>query len=245
MRSRQGFTLIELMIVIAIIAVIAAIAIPGLLQSQRASNERNASASLKTLASAEADFRGNDRDGNRIQDFWTGDMAQLYGMTSVGSTEMIKLIEISLAGANFCNPWPMPTAPAPGVGITYPIQTSYSILAPKAGYWYKSLWWDEIGQLYMQETSGVNNAAGTLGTPGRNHSKFAFLAFPDSFSSGRSLFYINEENTIFKRATLNSVRPPTPGPLSALLPNYLGAGALQAERWPSDAALKAYFSKLD
>ena len=56
------------------------------------------------MASAEADFRANDRDGNRIQDFWTGDVAQLYGMRSVGSTEMIKLIEISLAGANFNNP---------------------------------------------------------------------------------------------------------------------------------------------
>src|SRR5687767_15263698 len=53
MQKRQGFTLIELMIVIAIIAIIAAIAIPGLLSSQRASNERNASASLKTIASAE------------------------------------------------------------------------------------------------------------------------------------------------------------------------------------------------
>src|SRR5689334_9677177 len=53
------------------IAIVAAIAIPGLLSSQRASNERNASASLKTLASAEADFRANDRDNNKINDFWT------------------------------------------------------------------------------------------------------------------------------------------------------------------------------
>ncbi|HUR39322.1 MAG TPA: prepilin-type N-terminal cleavage/methylation domain-containing protein, partial [Planctomycetota bacterium] len=51
-KSNKGFTLIELMIVIAIIAIIAAIAIPGLLSSQRASNERNASTSLKTLTSA-------------------------------------------------------------------------------------------------------------------------------------------------------------------------------------------------
>src|SRR5215203_2691977 len=80
--NRQGFTLIELMIVIAIIAVIAAIAIPGLLSSQRAENERNASASLKTLSSAEADFRANDRDWNHVNDFWTGDVKGLYTMTS-------------------------------------------------------------------------------------------------------------------------------------------------------------------
>jgi prepilin-type N-terminal cleavage/methylation domain-containing protein len=57
MRRRiLGFTLIELMIVIAIIAIIAAIAIPGLLRARIASNEGAASASLKSLVSAEASF---------------------------------------------------------------------------------------------------------------------------------------------------------------------------------------------
>src|SRR6187455_327077 len=80
LRAARGFTLIELMIVIAIIAIIAAIAIPGLLSSQRASNERNASTSLKTLSSAEADFRSNDRDWNHVNDFWTANVAGLYTM---------------------------------------------------------------------------------------------------------------------------------------------------------------------
>src|SRR5436190_13328249 len=85
-RVQKGFTLIELMIVIAIIAIIAAIAIPGLLSSQRASNERNASTSLKTLSSAEADFRANDRDWNHVNDFWTANVAGLYTMTSSAVT---------------------------------------------------------------------------------------------------------------------------------------------------------------
>src|SRR5262252_841220 len=107
-QGKTGFTLIELMIVIAVIAVIAAIAIPGLLSSQRASNERNASTSLKTLASAEADFRSNDRDSNHVNDFWTGNVAALYTLTSAAVTgntpnstsdPSIKLIELSLASA--------------------------------------------------------------------------------------------------------------------------------------------------
>lgn len=43
-------------------------------------NERCASASLKTLSQAEADFRGCDGGGNRVDDFWTADVAGLYGV---------------------------------------------------------------------------------------------------------------------------------------------------------------------
>src|ERR1043165_3472600 len=78
----RGFTLIELMIVIAIIAIIAAIAIPGLISSQRSSYERGASASMKTLSVAEADFRAIDREGNKVNDIWTGDVKGLYTLTS-------------------------------------------------------------------------------------------------------------------------------------------------------------------
>ena len=57
MRKRSGFTLIELMIVVAIIAIIAAIAIPSLLRSKITANESSAIASLKTLVTAQEQYK--------------------------------------------------------------------------------------------------------------------------------------------------------------------------------------------
>ena len=53
MKTKQGFTLIELMIVVAIIAIIAAISLPNLLRSRMAANETNAIGGLRSISSAE------------------------------------------------------------------------------------------------------------------------------------------------------------------------------------------------
>ena len=52
--NQQGFSLIELLVVVIIIAIVAAIAIPSLLASRRAANEASAISSLRTVNSAEA-----------------------------------------------------------------------------------------------------------------------------------------------------------------------------------------------
>jgi prepilin-type N-terminal cleavage/methylation domain-containing protein len=233
----EGFTLIELIIVIAIIAVIAAIAVPALMASQRSSNERNASTSLKTISTAQADFKGQDRDQNKIRDYWTRDVSGLFTLCPIGFNDPIRLIEITLAGADSA-PAGTDTSPLAGSHVAI---GNFAASSPKAGYWFLAMDSDDSGNAYRQATGGT----APFDQAWFNTTNYGFLTFPDGKNVGRSMYFVSEDNTVLKRPISGNVRPVGSTPPGSALVASGAVGTAPLLSWPTAIQLKSDYAKLD
>lgn len=142
MRSvRDGFTLIELMIVVAIIAIIAAIAIPGIMAARRSSNESAALGNIKSFATAMSTYIQKN--------------PQQY----------------------------------------YPIDSDsfgdyYSHIQNKGGYIY--VYSCDANESMPMASSAIEEGSTTKVT------KYIYVAYPSSLSTGRKIFYVCESYQIYE-----------------------------------------------
>jgi len=80
MSNKRGFTLIELMLVVAIIAIISAIAIPNLLRSRVQTNESAAIQNLRTIVGAQTAYQATNYEfATTFDELTTADPAFLAG----------------------------------------------------------------------------------------------------------------------------------------------------------------------
>ena len=189
--SKAGFTLIELMIVVAIIAIIASIAIPKLMSARLSANEAAAVATLRSLSSAQAQIQSSsaidtDADGGGEYGYFAelAGQAPLRVSTSgsptagaVGTDELSPSVLSSAFGSVDAN------------GVVVRSGFCFQVFLPGSG----------SAPTGVSEDSGGGKTSAPF--PDSNNCEIMWCAYAwplDSGNTGNRCFFINQEGDLMQ-----------------------------------------------
>jgi prepilin-type N-terminal cleavage/methylation domain-containing protein len=197
-RKNAGFTLIELMIVVAIIAIIASIAIPKLMSARLAANEAAAIATLRSVSSAQAQIQSSgaidtDADG-------AGEYA--YFAELAGSVPM-RVSNNAVPGPAFGVPG------AAGVDVLSPsiLPSAFgnvtASLVSRSGYYFEMFLPDLTFQGIAEDATGGGAASvgGGATNINANNSEIMWCCYAwpmDVGATGNRAFFVNQEGDLLQ-----------------------------------------------
>lgn len=214
-QKKAGFTLIELMIVVAIIAIIASIAIPKLLSARLAANESAAIATLRSISSAQAQIQSSaaidcDSDGGGEYAF----MAEMAGTIPMRINDGAGAATLGAATDTL----------APSV-----LSSSFGTVAAngvvtRSGYNY---------MVYLPDAAaapaGITENPAGGGATGPNNCEILWCAYawPTQFGqSGNRAFFINQEGDLLQTNNRTVATQYSGLTIPAFSAAYTGAGTM-------------------